>query len=243
VRVCLNVLEAGLQKLLANLYDAPRGNAARLRDFESLAAHLDRYCDEVELFNAAYGLVSVKDRRELIVKHILDSLAPVCSIAGLIGAYFPENPCIVDAGSGAGLPGIPLAIALPNVSFTLIERMGRRAGFLRNTAAVLMLSNVKILETEMEKAPPEIADIVCFRAFHPLDAQLLKALFRLLKKDTYEGAYKRPYLAAYKGRREAIDAEMLPLAAFLKQRNAEWSVLPCKVPFLDDERNLVLIQN
>ncbi len=89
---------------------------------------LERYIEEIELFNPAYGLVKVKDRRELIVKHILDSLAPIKIIRDLSKNSISLK--IADVGSGAGLPGIPLAVCLPNAAFTLIERMGRRAGFL-----------------------------------------------------------------------------------------------------------------
>jgi 16S rRNA (guanine527-N7)-methyltransferase len=195
---------------------------------------LNRYCDEIERFNPAYGLVSVKDREELVVKHILDSLAPIHSIARLAVSRSPKNPQIVDVGSGAGLPGIPLAMALPDASVTLIERAGRRAGFLRNTAAVLGLANVEILEMEMEKAPPDIADVVCFRAFRQLEPEILKKLLRLLKPEGY--------LLAYKGRAETVYAEMLPMTRLLRQQNLLWSVMPCKVPFLNDERNIVMIR-
>jgi 16S rRNA (guanine527-N7)-methyltransferase len=236
VRLCINYLENGIQKLFEN---SPRdayasADASFTRRPDELAVLLNRYCDEIELFNPAYGLISVKDRQELIIKHILDSLAPIKIKKQLIAGNFPSNPRIADIGSGAGLPGIPLALALPNIFFSLIERMGRRTGFLRNTAAILALSNVEILETEMEKATPAIADIICFRAFHPLTPKILKKLFRLSSPSAR--------IAAYKGRRETINAEMSPLLPVLEQQNAKWSVIPCPVPFLDDERNLVLIQ-
>jgi 16S rRNA (guanine527-N7)-methyltransferase len=230
VRVCVNRLESGLKEILDGV---PLTGRPDLRSFDSLVRLLDRYCDEIERFNPAYGLVSVKDRDELVVKHILDSLAPIRSIMRLAGSRSPENTRIADVGSGAGLPGIPLAIALPGTSFTLIERTGRRAGFLRNTAAVMELANVEILELEMEKAPPGIADAVCFRAFSRLEPKILKKMLRLLKP--------KGCIIAYKGRSETACAEILPMADFLRQRNSPWSVIPCRVPFLDDERNIVLI--
>jgi 16S rRNA (guanine527-N7)-methyltransferase len=98
---------------------------------------------------------------------------------------------------------------------------------------VLELVNVEILETEMEKAPAGIADKVCFRAFSRLDAGTLKKLLRLLRPGGC--------LAAYKGRTETACAEMQPAAEYLRQRNSTWSILPYRVPFLDDERNIVLI--
>jgi 16S rRNA (guanine527-N7)-methyltransferase len=236
VRLCIDYLEKGVQKLLK---DGPRdayvsADAVLTRTLDELVVLLNRYCDEIELFNPAYGLTSVKDRQELIIKHILDSLAPINIIKRLITENFPLNSRIADIGSGAGLPGIPLALALPNVSFSLVERMGRRAGFLRNTTAILAMSNVEILEIEMEKAPPAMAGMICFRAFHPLMPKILKNLFRLSSPNAC--------IVAYKGRREAINTEMSPLLPILEQQNASWSIIPCQVPFLDDERNIVLIQ-
>ncbi|GHV05235.1 ribosomal RNA small subunit methyltransferase G [Spirochaetia bacterium] len=198
---------------------------------EKILNLLEKYIAEIELFNPAYGLVGAKDRNELVTKHILDSLSPLGIILRLLETCgkIQEHLRIADAGSGAGLPGIPLAIALPNVSFTLIERMGRRAGFLRNTIAVLELSNVTVEEGEMEKQEPGRFDIITFRAFRPLDAPILKGLFRLLA----EGGV----LAAYKGRMEAIRTEMKTTEKY----TGKWEAIPCPVPGLDEERHLVVI--
>ncbi|MEJ5190230.1 MAG: RsmG family class I SAM-dependent methyltransferase, partial [Breznakiellaceae bacterium] len=119
-----------------------------------------QYIDEIERFNPAYGLVGTADRKELVVKHILDSLAPLGILLNLLEGegkkWRPEQPLpaslaggkerspeaqehpivpltLADVGSGGGLPGIPLAICCPHWQITLIERMGRRAGFLQNT--------------------------------------------------------------------------------------------------------------
>jgi 16S rRNA (guanine527-N7)-methyltransferase len=194
---------------------------------------LEKYIAEIELFNPAYGLVGAKDHGELVTKHILDSLAPLGIIIHLLEERKQTEGRVLriaDAGSGAGLPGIPLAIALPHISFTLIERMGRRAGFLRNTIAVLGLSNVAVAEGEMEKQKPGYFDIITFRAFRPLEPPILKGLFRLLA----EGGV----LAAYKGRMEAIQTEM----EGAKEYAGEWEALPCPVPGLGEERHLVLIR-
>jgi 16S rRNA (guanine527-N7)-methyltransferase len=205
--------------------------AARLFNgrLDGIAARLTGYIEEVERFNPAYGLVHVKDRRELVVRHILDSLAPLGLLLGLLERR-AAPPLIADVGSGAGLPGIPLAIAtaidMPEARFTLIERMGRRAGFLRNTLAVLALKQVTVEEGPMEQAPPGRFDLAVFRAFRPLERPVLKSLLRLLR----EGGC----LAAYKGRREAIEAEM-------RAAGGTWDIFPCPPPFLEEERHLVVI--
>jgi len=190
---------------------------------------LERYIEEIELFNPAYGLVKVKDRRELIVKHILDSLAPLKAKRDLFEGR--ESFKIADVGSGAGLPGIPLAVCLPHANFTLIERMGKRAGFLRDAIAVLGMPNVAVEEADMEKlalAADNRYDLIVFRAFKPLDCAVLKGLFALLKPTGL--------LAAYKGRRQTINEEMGGL------RNLSWEAISLEVPFLEEERHLVLIR-
>jgi 16S rRNA (guanine527-N7)-methyltransferase len=205
----------------------------------SIIDRLTCYIHEIERFNSAYGLVKVRDRNELVIRHILDSLAPLGHIAALLETADPKSasdlpPVLADIGSGAGLPGIPLAICLPGVKLSLIERMGRRANFLRNTLAVLGLSSVTVEETEAERAAPGRFNAVVFRAFHPLERTLLDTLFRLLALGCGDSA-KAGVIAAYKGRREKILAELEAVSC-----TAE--IIPLSVPFLDEERHLVLIR-
>jgi 16S rRNA (guanine527-N7)-methyltransferase len=214
-------LQEGLLRLMQG--DAQVDCLLKTR-FDEVLRLLNLYIEEIELFNPAYGLVGVKDRRELVIKHILDSLSPLGIIFRLLKGGGPA----ADLGSGAGLPGIPLAIALPDCSFTLIERMGRRAGFLRNTLAVLGLSNAAVEEGEMEKAAPGRFSLITFRAFHPLNPVILKGLFRLLLPGGV--------LAAYKGRQEKVEEEMAAARA-----EGNWESLPLDVPFLGEERRLVVI--
>jgi 16S rRNA (guanine527-N7)-methyltransferase len=223
----------GLEEGLRRLAEEP-GIAALINPrLDAVGALLSRYMDEIARFNPAYGLVAVKSREELVNRHILDSLAPLGIILRLLEeshAGGAEGPAIADLGSGAGLPGIPLAIALPEARFTLIERMGRRAGFLRNSAAVLGLGNVEVEEIEMERAAPGRFNLICFRALRPLAAPLLKAVFRLLAPGGIA--------AAYKGRRAAVEAEMAETAPWA----GAWDCLPCPVPGLDEERQLLVLR-
>jgi 16S rRNA (guanine527-N7)-methyltransferase len=198
---------------------------------EKITAQIENYIKEIELFNSAYGLVGVSGTNELIIKHILDSLAPLGVILKLLKSVRAENtPQIADAGSGAGLPGIPLAITLPHCDFTLIERMGRRAGFLLNTKAVLSLSNVNIEESELEKTEKGRFNLVTFRAFKPLEPKLLKTLFSICAPGGI--------IAAYKGRREKIESEMSPIEKNCKN----WEIIPCKTPFLEEKRHILVIR-
>jgi len=212
------------------------------KDFESLPHReeiislLERYKKEIELFNGAYGLVGTSDSNELVIRHILDSLAPLGIIKRLLnerllndGVAAVGRPKIADAGSGAGLPGIPLAIAMPNCDFTLIERMGRRAGFLCNTSAVLALSNITVEEGELEKTKKGRFDLITFRAFKPLEPKLLKVLLNACAKGGV--------IAAYRGRLEKAEQEMAPM------KNAcQWEAISYNVPFLEEERHLLVIR-
>ena len=203
-----------------------------LENIEGVLPLLVRYVEEIELFNPAYGLVKVRDRRELEVRHVLDSLAPINIIRRLLNEK-QKKLHMADVGSGAGLPGIPLAVCMSDVEFTLIERMGRRAGFLRNAAAVLALGNVEVLEAEMEKLTANMRfDAIVFRAFKPFEPLLLKGLFALLAPGGI--------IAAYKGRRLTIDEEMNRLPEALLA-GTKWECFPVEVPFLEEERHLVAI--
>jgi 16S rRNA (guanine527-N7)-methyltransferase len=217
------LLEAGLRRLLEG-----DGGLVLERPFESLVSLLYDYIDEIELFNEACGLVGFKSREELIERHILDSLAPL----GLLCRLLKEAPAkaLADLGSGAGLPGIPLAIALPSIRFTLIERMGKRAGFLRNTLAVLGLKNAELEENEIEKALPGRFGVVTSRAFTPLDTAAIKHMFRLLMPGGI--------ITAYKGKKEKAQAEKDAAA----DQNLAWTIIPCPVPFLEEERHLAVIR-
>jgi len=208
---------------------------------ESIVSLLSAYVREIETFNPTLSLVGTDDRQELITRHILDSLSPLGIIVDSLAksGFAVGSPPggalvqIADVGSGAGLPGIPLAIAMPDAQFTLIERKGRRARFLRKTLEVLGLPNVSVEEEEMEKVKPGRFTLVTFRAFRPLEPRIHKKLARLC---TNGGI-----LAAYKGRHEKTETEMATLEQAVPSVAGRWEILPCPVPGLNEERHLVLV--
>ena len=203
---------------------------------ERLAPLMEKYANEILLFNSAYNLVKASDRDEIFVRHILDSLSAAQEICRLAKKVSVENEkiTIADIGSGGGLPGIPLAAALPQFDFVLVERMSKRCAFLENVRALLGLENVRIENSELEKIPPESFEIATFRAFRPLEKKMLASLLAVLKKG---GA-----LAAYKAKKKNIVEEM-------RLANCDaYNVIPLNVPFLTDsdaeerERNLLVIE-
>lgn len=189
---------------------------------DGILQKLIRYIEEIELWNPRYKLVA--DGEDLVNRHVLDSLSGLPGVAALS----PRR--LADVGSGAGFPGIPLAICLPDTHVCLIEKMGRRAGFLRTLAVVLGLSNVSIIEKPVEdlSAAESDFDVVTFRAWSALDNQVLDSMTRILASGGR--------VAAYKGRREVVDAELAAVAG----RIGPSEILPLTVFGGGEERNLVI---
>lgn len=193
-----------------------------LADRPDLSAALGVYQAEIETWNERLGLVSLKSPDDLVVKHLLDSLAPW----KILEAFGFSS--MADLGSGAGFPGIPLALTFPSARTVLVERMERRAGFLQSTLASLKRTDVVVLQRTFEEVK-DTFDLVTFRAFTPLEPKIVKKMKRLL---TPQGC-----IAAYKGRREVLDAEL----AALGELASGAQVIPLTVPFLNEERHLVVI--
>lgn len=194
---------------------------------------LEGYIRELMLFNAAYDLVGADNQDQIIVNHILDSLSAWKYIQemALERQAGGQEVLIADIGSGGGLPGIPLAIALPQFQVVLVERMSKRCAFLENCAAVLGLRNVRVENLQAEQVEAASFDIATFRAFRPLDKKMIRTLLRAIKTDGI--------LAAYKAKLESIETEMAGIASIVP----EYTIKSLEVPFLKDhQRHLVLIQ-
>jgi 16S rRNA (guanine527-N7)-methyltransferase len=129
---------------------------------------LGRYLALLLETNKQFNLTAVKDPDEAWTRHILDSLTLLPLLAEL-----PEGARVIDVGSGGGLPGIPLAIVLPHLKFTLLEATGKKAEFLRSAAEALGLKSVNVLLARAERAGQadshrEKYDAVVARAVGPL---------------------------------------------------------------------------
>lgn len=112
-------------------------------------------------WNKAYNLTAIRDPEEMLIKHILDSLA--------VGPYL-QGERFIDVGTGPGLPGLPLAIMYPEKEFFLLDSLGKRIQFIRNAVRELELKNVTpILSRVEEYHPEEKFDGVLSRAFASLN--------------------------------------------------------------------------
>ena len=103
------------------------------------------YWENLKLWNSKINLTSIRDDHEIIMKHFLDSVAVL--------NYFvvQENDLVVDVGSGAGFPGIPIKILRPNLDLTLVESVSKKASFLKFLKTRLELENTKIINLRAEE--------------------------------------------------------------------------------------------
>lgn len=114
--------------------------------------------------NKQINLTALTEERDVLVKHFLDSVLP-CNL-------FPENACVVDVGSGAGFPAIPLKIVRPDLSICMIDSLNKRVNFLNDVVKILQLSNISAVHARAEdfaKDNREIFDVATARAVAPLD--------------------------------------------------------------------------
>jgi 16S rRNA (guanine527-N7)-methyltransferase len=133
---------------------------------EPNAARLQQLLDELERWNRTYNLTAITKREDMVTHHLLDSLAVSPELQGTT---------IADVGTGAGFPGLPLAVLNPERRFTLIDSAGKKIRFVSHVAHALGLTNVEALHVRVESLRPENPfDTVVTRAFAPLPEMLEK---------------------------------------------------------------------
>jgi len=167
-------------------------------------------------WNEAYNLTAVRDPLQMITHHILDSLAI---------RPFLKGPAIIDIGSGAGLPGIPLAIARPQYNFTLLDSNSKKTRFMIQAKGELALANVQVVHERVEKYnPAQKFDTLVTRAFASL-AEMVAAAQHLLAP---EGEF-----VAMKGAYPGDELEQVP------EPFRVFEVIELHVPGLGERRHLV----
>jgi len=185
-------------------------------DDRAIARLLD-YVDLLERWNAAYNLTAVRDPAEMVTRHLVDSLAILPYVSGAT---------LADLGSGAGLPGIPLAIAVPARETLLVDSNGKKARFLREAVRRLDLEHVRVAESRVEDVAGTF-ECITARAFASL-ADMLRWGGHLLAPG---GVW-----LAMKGRVDAAELDAVP-AGFRVER-----IVALNVPGLDAERHLVILK-
>ncbi|WP_386068544.1 16S rRNA (guanine(527)-N(7))-methyltransferase RsmG [Tahibacter sp. UC22_41] len=180
----------------------------------------DRLIAYVELlarWNAAYNLTAVRDPGEMVARHLLDSLAIAPHVSGTT---------LADLGSGAGLPGIPLALVAPERQVTLVDSNGKKARFLREAVRALKLANVRVIEGRVQDVPGQF-DCVTARAFATL-ADMLGWAGGLLADG---GSW-----LAMKGKVDEAEIAAVP-AGFRVER-----IVALQVPATVGERHLIVVR-
>ena len=181
-------------------------------------AKLNAYLALIAKWNRVHNLTAVRDSVKMVHAHALDCLAIVPHV---------RATSVLDVGSGAGLPGIPLALVWPHARVVLLDSNHKKAAFLRQAAIELALKNVEVVCERVEAwQPPQKFDLVISRAFSDLP-EFLKLAGRLCSDDGVVAAMKGVY----------PDEELAQLPVTFKLKNT----VPLKVPGLSAERHLVLL--
>jgi len=201
----------------AALIERARLLSVSLGDAE--AERLARLLDELERWNSAYNLTSISGREAMITHHLLDSLSIHEHLRG---------SRVADVGTGAGFPGLPLAIANPDRQFTLLDSAGKKIRFVAHAARELGLGNVAALQSRVQDVRPDMPfDTVTARAFAALP-DLLEGVRTLCSPGTR--------VLAMKGRHpEAEIAVVRPPWRVLE-------TLPLEIPGLGEARHLVIAE-
>lgn len=186
------------------------------------------YLEQLQRWNRSYNLTAVREPGQMLIQHVFDSLAIVPLLKKELYKY-TVDPIIVDVGSGAGLPGVVLAVMCPDTVIHCVDTVEKKATFIRYVAGVLRLPNLQAHHARVEQLPPFEADIVVSRAFSSLaDFVRLAGMH----------ASAQGQLLAMKGREPTEEIEELT-------NTTSWRVDridPLQVPQLEARRCLVWLK-
>lgn len=177
-------------RLTKILTEPPFLLAKSKKNFEEQVSKSILYLDEVLLYNEKVNIVAKMSKQELLENHLLDCLLGV--------SFFDSFQKVADIGSGGGFPGIPLAIFLPKVNFTLIESKQKKVNFLLEMKEKLNLANIKVICGNVNEVNEKF-DVITCRAF---------ANIQKIKKLTLKMITSKTQYLLFKGRKKVIDEEI-----------------------------------
>ncbi|AEC21459.1 glucose inhibited division protein B [Pusillimonas sp. T7-7] len=184
------------------------------------------YLDQLQRWNKTYNLTALRDPEQMLVQHLIDSLSIVKPISKILDKNTVTENTVVDVGSGAGLPGVVLAIMQPDWQVHCIDAVEKKMAFVRQVSGVLRLRNLQAHHKRVESMPPYQADIVVSRAFASLTDFASLAGHHVAAHG---------HLVAMKGREPEEEAEDL-------RQNTPWRITHIEtlpVPELNAQRCLV----
>ncbi len=207
-------LRAGLRALAVDLGDM---QIHQLLDYQDL----------IGKWTKVYNLTAVRDPAEMLTHHLLDSLAAIAPLnRHLQQAGLAQGSTLLDVGSGAGLPGVVIAICCPTVSVTCVDTVAKKAAFIKQAALALKLPNLKGLHARVESIS-EPSDVICSRAFASLHDFTQLSSSALAASGVW---------MAMKGKHPSDELAIVP--ATVKVFHVE----QLQVPGLDAERCIVWLQ-
>lgn len=181
--------------------------------------NLIQYSLLLQQWNKTFNLTAIDDLQAIVVRHLLDSLA--------IAPYLTGQQHILDVGTGAGLPGIPLAMLFPEKAYTLVDSQGKKLRFLRHIHQACHLTNVSLVQSRIEQFKPEKKfDVIVTRAFASIKDFLQSAEHCLQKNGIF---------LAMKGVYPQQELQEVP------ERFTIHAVHPVQVPGLHEQRHVVEI--
>lgn len=183
------------------------------------------YLEQLQRWNRTYNLTAVREPERMLVQHLFDSLSVVVPLRKVLYER-TESPVIVDVGSGAGLPGVILAIMLPGATVHCVDTVEKKSTFIRHVAGALRLPGLHAHHARVESLPPLGADAVISRAF----ASLVD-FANLSGQHVVRGGH----LVAMKGKEPSGEIAELHAATPWRAERIE----PLEVPELDAQRCLV----
>ena len=200
-------LESGLRELALPLHDTQ-------------ITQLLNYLDLIQKWNKVYNLTAVRDPAEMLTHHLLDSLAVINPLRRQTQA---RSVSLLDVGSGAGLPGVVVAICCPEIEVDCVDAVGKKAAFIQQAAVTLQLPNLRGVHDRVEKLKRGY-DVVCSRAFASLADFVTLSSGALAEQGIW---------MAMKGKMPSVEVESLPPGIEM------FHVEQLKVPALDAERCIV----
>ena len=200
-----DLLVEGLHRMSLNLSD-------------QMIDQLMAYLNLIEKWNRVYNLTAIRERDEMIKLHFLDSLSILNHV---------EMEHVLDVGSGAGFPGIVLAITKPELKVTVMDSVNKKTTFMQQVKSELSLTNLNVVNARVEDYQPTILfDGVITRAFSSIQNMLLMTQHTLQKN----GAWLAMKSKDVKEELEALDQN-------------QFTLIPLEVPFINAERYLVKLKN